>query len=125
MRKLFAPIAAMLLLATSLAWGAPNPAEYTVNVHVVSSRLETQFLSGKSPNQTTQELDVAIDGKKYELAGSPVRISLLARGFIVPGEYKAKLVKESHKGTYASTAEYELLFPDGATKKFEVVGETE
>jgi hypothetical protein len=41
------------------------------------------------------------------------------------GDYKAKLVKNEHKGNYGFRQEYEFLFSDQKTKKFRVVGQTE
>jgi hypothetical protein len=67
-----------------------------------------------------QDLDVIIDGKKYELA------SELSLGqLLVLGDYKAKLVKDEHRTTYDSYQVYEFLFTDGKTRKFDVVGQIE
>lgn len=66
-----------------------------------------------------QKLDVTIDGKKYELAAT-------GNGYLLAlGDYKAKLVKDAHMGTYDSLRIYEFLFPDQHTRKFNVVGQTE
>lgn len=102
---------AIVLLASALAWAGaePNPAEYTVNVHVSSSSIATGNLI----------LDVVIDGKRYELSG-------YAGGMLLAlGDYKAKLVKDEHKTTYGSNQVYEFLFPDKKTRQFAVVGQTE
>ena len=73
---------AVLLVFSALAWAAgdPNPAEYTVNVHVTSSSIDIE--------RGYQLLNVVIDGKKYEL-GSELRLGRL----LALGDYKAKLVK--------------------------------
>ena len=107
---------AVLLLISVLAWGGgdPNPAEYTINVHVTSSRLVT----GSAPG-FWQKLDVVIDGKKYELESDVMNVLLAL------GDYKAKLVKDEHKTQYDSLQVYEFLFPDKKTRKFEVVGQME
>ncbi len=104
----------ILLLISALAWagGDPNPAEYTINVHVSSSRIDIE--------RGFQVLNVLIDGKKYEL-GSELRISRL----LALGDYKAKLVQDEHKTTYDSYQVYELLFSDKKTRKFLLVGQTE
>jgi len=101
-----------ILLFSALAWagGDPNPAEYTVNVHVSSSNID---LNG------TQMLDVVIDGKKYEL-----RSELPIRRLLTLGDYKAKLVTKDHKTEYESFQVYEFLFPD-KTRQYDVVGQTE
>ena len=108
---------AVLLLFSALAWagGEPNPADYTINVHVSSSRM---VLQGDAIS-FNQELNTTIDGKKYELRCSSIN-ALLALG-----DYKAKLVRDDHRTAYDSYRVYEFLFPDNKTRKFEVVGVTE
>jgi hypothetical protein len=107
---------AILLLFSTFALAAdPNPAGYTTNVHVASSRMVLEGTVGAFD----QELNVIIDGKKYELMAPSVN-ALLALG-----DYKAKLVKDEHRTTYDSYQTYEFLFPDNKTRKFEVVGQTE
>lgn len=116
-------LAMTLFLASSLAWATPNPADYNINVHVVSSRFQRQY-DGGTP-VFGQILNVVIDGKKYELWANPMMVSAITPGLIVPGDYKAKLTKNKNKGKYAYAMEYELLFPDQTTKKFQVIGESE
>ena len=100
-----------MLLFTALAWagGGSKPAEYNVNVHVSSSKLDAH---GK------QLLKVVVDGKKYEL-----RSDLPIGRLLALGDYKAKLVT-NRKGEYESLQSYEFLFPD-KTRQYEVVGQTE
>jgi hypothetical protein len=97
------------LLLAALAPAAPAPDEYPINVHVTSS----YSLSG------AQGLDVVIHAKKYQLSGVP------RGGLLALGDYKAKLVKDEHQTPYESYQEYEFLFPDNKTRKFEVVGQSE
>jgi hypothetical protein len=105
----------VVMLCSVLAWGgaAPNPADYNINVHVSSARI-----SGRGAVRLT----VTIDGKKYLLDGLDFGSPLL-----VPGDYKAKTiplkVKDAH--TYDAYATYELLFPDGKTRRFGLAGITE
>jgi hypothetical protein len=88
---------AILLLTCGLAWAAePNPAEYTVNIHVSSSSIAA----------SRQDLGAVIDGKNYNLESEIAPYLLLSLG-----DYKAKLVKDEHKTTYDSLQIYELLFP--------------
>jgi len=105
---------AILLFLSAHAWAGeiPNPAEYSINVHVSSSSIDL--------NVGTQALDVVIDGKKYEL-----RSVLPMNRVLALGDYKAKLVQDQHKTTYDSFQVYEFLFRDKKTRKFEVVGQTE
>jgi hypothetical protein len=106
-----------LLLFSLFAWAGtnPNPAEYSVNVHVSVSRVASDgvYLG-------YQRLNVVIDGKKYELESEIRPGTLLALG-----DYKAKLVDDEHKAAYDSVQVYEFLFPDKKTRKFAVVGQIE
>ncbi|MGA8270369.1 MAG: hypothetical protein WB919_02345 [Candidatus Sulfotelmatobacter sp.] len=101
-----------ILLFSALAWagGDPKPAEYTINVHVSSSSMD--------PNGT-QELEVVIHGKKYEL-----RSELSIGRVLALGDYKAKLASGEHQTGYESLQVYEFLLPD-KTRRYQVVGQTE
>jgi hypothetical protein len=105
----------VLLLFSALAWAGaePNPADYTINVHVSSARVNGRGLI---------RLKVVLDGKKYELEGIDAESSLL-----VPGDYKAKTialkVKDVH--TYDVYGAYEFLFSDKKTRRYGLVGITE
>ena len=107
-------IVVVLLLISVLAWArtGSDPAEYTVNVHVSSSRIDV--------GRGYQLLNVVIDGKKYEL-GSELRLGRL----LALGDYKARIVKDEHKAAYDSVRLYEFLFPDKKTRRFLVVGQLE
>jgi hypothetical protein len=67
-----------------------------------------------------QKLSVVIDRRKCELAEYGATNWLLAIG-----DYRAKLIKDEHRGTYDSYRIYELLLPDNKTRQFRLVGETE
>jgi hypothetical protein len=56
----------ILLLLSMLSLAAPNPSEYSINVHIISSQwvMEPTILAGP---EAFQKLSVIIDGKKYEL----------------------------------------------------------
>jgi len=115
-------LALILFLGSSLAWAAPNPAEYTVNIHVVSSQIDTAYWGRAAI--LYQTLHVLIDGKKYTLRGNSLRFSHTV-GVLSPGDYKAKLVTDKRKGTYAYARVYEFLFPDQTTSKLTVIGASE
>jgi len=106
---------AVVLLFSALAWAGsePNPAEYTINVHVSSSRINSRGLI---------RLKAILAGKKYELEGLDAENSLL-----VPGDYKAKTlplkVKDVH--TYDVYGNYEIIFPDQKTRRYALVGISE
>ncbi len=105
----------------------PNPDDYTVNVHVRTSRLDISCDStagGGSSCGFVQRLKVTIDGKKYELIGG---FGFLNRGISVlrPGDYKARITKDDTSRTYEYVRDYEFLFPDGHKRKYMVDGESE
>jgi len=104
---------AALLLFSALAWAGtiPNPADYTINVHVTASN---SYIA-----HPVLILNVVIGGKNYVLRG------YLGGSLLALGDYKAKLVRDEHKVAYESIQEYEFLFPDMKTAKFGVVGQTE
>jgi hypothetical protein len=105
----------VLTLCAALAWAGaePNPADYTISVHVSSARVNGRGLI---------RLKVTLDGKKCELEGLDGENSLLK-----PGDYKAKMipakVKDVH--TYDVYGAYEFLFPDMKTRKYGLVGISE
>ena len=101
--------ALLVLLLATLAPAAPAPDDYSINVHVTSSYM---LPSG-------QGLDVVIKSKKYQLSG------LYRGGILAFGDYKAKLTKDQHPTTYESSQEYEFLFPDNKTRKYEVIGQSD
>jgi O-acetylhomoserine/O-acetylserine sulfhydrylase-like pyridoxal-dependent enzyme len=81
----------VLLILSTFAWAKPipNPADYTINVHVSKSYFG---------ERGSQMVKAVIDGKKYELVARPDYPMLLALG-----DYKAKLVKDEHRGIRFST----------------------
>jgi hypothetical protein len=110
MKKL---VTVVIILLSAMAWAGtePNPADYTIKVHVTSSRM----VEGET-NAFSQKLSVTINEMKYELRCSGVN-ALLALG-----DYKARLVRNDHRTAYDSYQVYEFLFPDNKTRRFEVVG---
>jgi len=116
MRKI---LFAILILVPALAWAAkpaPNPADYTITVHVQSSRLNV--VQGWS-NPSLHHLTVLIDGKKFELEGGG------GLGVLRVGDYKAKIASDETKRPYEYLRVYEFLFADGTTRQYRVVGEGE
>ena len=104
---------AILLMVPALAWADnPNPAAYTITVHVQSSKLVNC--------DSELQMVVLIDGKKYELQDESPNSSV-----IHVGDYKARIVKEDTSHSYSYTRTYEILFPDGSTRTYAVVGESE
>lgn len=114
---------ALFLMAPAVALAQkPNPAGYTIAVHVSSSRLVefcTDVTSGSNICGWEQQLSVTIDGKKYELQSGT------AKALLRPGDYKARIVEDKSQRYYEYVRTYEFLFPDGLTRKYFLVGETE
>ncbi|MFZ0817264.1 MAG: hypothetical protein WAM78_17210 [Candidatus Sulfotelmatobacter sp.] len=103
---------AVLLLCSALAWSGaePNPADYPINVHVSSARVNGRGLI---------RLKVVLDGKKYELEGMDAESSIL-----IPGDYKARTIPSRVKDVhpYDVYGAYEFLFPDKKTRRYSLVG---
>jgi hypothetical protein len=113
-------ILTILLMLPALALAAtPNPADYTVQVHVQSCRLINQCSSdGKGSScGYAQHLNATIGGKKYELE------RLVETNMLRAGDYKAKLVVNQKPRAEEYTQIYEFLFSDKKTGRFIVVGE--
>jgi hypothetical protein len=123
----------ILLLPCTPAWAqkAPNPADYTTVVHVQSSHLFADCrdswgmsnpggLGKASHCGIKQQLNVVINGKKYELNSREDSDFVLRTG-----DYKAK----GWENVPAELSEYhmevELLLPEGRTHTYRVVGESE
>ena len=119
---------AFLLLMPVLSWAKPKPADYTIAVHVQSSHVFSYCydILGHPTCETNQHLIAVIDGKKYELDSNGYYDVLLRTG-----DYKAKLLPDEQRdgdiplGDYEYRRKYEFLFPDGKTRKYTVVGESE
>jgi hypothetical protein len=107
-----------VLLLSVFGFCQRNPAAYAINVHVSSSRLDINFACKGICK--SQRLTAVIEGKKCELQSVRFADTVLSIG-----DYKAKLVEDSHKSPYESYQVYELLFPDQRTAKFWLVGQDE
>ena len=108
---------AFALLFSASAWPAtpPKEAQYNVSVHVVASR--SVLHSENAPRR--QYLNVTIDGKNYELESV-----LGVWGILALGDYKAR-VENDHHNDHDSEKLYEFQFPDGKTREYLAVGQTE
>ena len=115
---------AILLLAPSLAMAAsPSPADYTITVHVQSSRILNLYevsVHGHGLCSSFRRLNAVVDGKKYELEGGDCHM-----GVLEPGDYKARIRKEEKATAYEYQRTYEFLFPDGKTEEYVVTGQSE
>jgi hypothetical protein len=102
---------------------APNAQDYSIQVHVSKSWIIEECGSrGCSP---AVRLEVVIEGKKYQIEDEKPRSAVLK-----PGDYPAKVLKNprainiSH-ASYDDIKVFEFLFPDGQTRKYNLVGEEE
>jgi hypothetical protein len=101
--KSYTPILMLLFLSlfVPLAEATSGSADHPIKIHVTSSQLYAGSL----------QLNVVIEGKKYCLAGGSGPI-------LLPGDYKAKLVKDQHRTSYETDQTYEFLFPDNKTRTY-------
>jgi hypothetical protein len=95
----------------------PNPADYTMTVHVIASHTRDTYSSGLP--FPYHRLIAVIDGKSVELTGGSI-------GVLALGDYKAKVVPTPHAPkdapSYQVFLTYEFLFPDGKTERYSVTG---
>jgi hypothetical protein len=98
-------------------------AGYPVKVHVSASSIgyDCGVSRGDSSCKSVQQLSVLIDGAKYQLESE----TFFPKGIVAIGDYQAKLVDDQQKPTHEFTRVYELMFPDGSTRKFNVTGQME
>ena len=98
-------------------------ADYTIKIHVSATRIgvDCGVFNGNSSCKTVQQLTAQIDGAKYELQSE----TFFPKGIVALGDYQAKLIKNTVKPTHEFSREYDLVFPDGSTRKFRVIGQTE
>jgi hypothetical protein len=124
---------ALLLLASMPAWAEkpPNPADFNTVVHVQASHLISfctenwGFLNSGGAGKASrcsikQQLNVVINGKKFELNSKDEIVAVLHTG-----DYKAKETLGAASPAVEYNASYDFLFPDGTTRKYLVVGESE
>lgn len=124
MRKIALGI--LMVIAFSFSWAGSDTDEYSINVHVSSSRwvMEPAMLIGPQP---VLRLSVIIDGRKFELEAPETLKANLQAGvtLLALGDYKARLVRDIHKPAYESSQAYEFQFSDKKTRAFMVVGQSE
>jgi len=115
----------LLLLAFPGALQAQtNSAGYNVTIHVTQTRVAVGFgdgTLGASSLRIEQRLTAKVGGSTYELTSD----TALPKGVVALGDYKAKLVKDETKPTNEFMKTYDLMFPDGSTRKFQVTGQME
>jgi hypothetical protein len=100
----------VLFFCSTLAVAAEP--DYDLNVHVGTSRT---VLQGNS-SARYQNVDVVIGGKKYQFESIGATNALL-----LPGDYKARIVKDHHSSDYDVWRVYEFQLPDKKVRQFLMV----
>jgi hypothetical protein len=109
----------------------PDPSQYTLVVHVSASRYAQMVgASGASainPNLLSEVLTATVGNRHYKLLGptSSAKAFMHGNGLIDPGDYHARLTQDEHKTSYESAQQFEILLPDGATRRFTVIEQSE
>lgn len=103
---------ASLLAATD----KPNPADFAVKVHIVSSA--SQQMGGDTRTFYVQVLETVIDNQPVELQGP-------SQGVLALGDYPARVsaavhAPNKHPNSYDIYQGYDLLMPDGTTRTYTV-----
>lgn len=113
-------VSAMVLASPA---NAQKTSDYAIKVHVSASHIgyTCGVLNGDSSCKSVQQVTAIIDGAKYELQSE----TFFPKGIVALGDYQAKLVSDEQKLTHEFTRTYELMFPDGSTRKFRVIGAME
>ena len=125
MKKVFLMVLLFLPVLGRAEKPAPNPADYTVAVHVQASHIaldSSDVTGGSSVCVWNQHLNATLDGKKFDLVGNRATKSVFV---LRVGDYKAKVLKEDTSRSYEYQRSYEFLFADGTTGDFQVTGELE
>jgi hypothetical protein len=110
MKKLLFALALMPVTAMYAVKPKPDPAAYTVTVHVI----------GSANRSLVQHLEVVIDGQTMEL----VSVNGGYGGLLALGDYKAKYINMAPKthAIYDYWNRYEIYFPsDGAVRDYDEI----
>jgi len=109
---------ALLLLQTAVVFAAtdkPNPADFSVTVHVVSS---ASLLGGAGTNTFDyQVIEVVIGNETLQLRSG-------SEGVLALGDYQARVSTSVHGPKYPNTYDvyrgYDFLMPDGKVRTYTV-----
>ncbi len=108
-------------LSARAAEAKPDPSQYTLVLHVSASRYgEGISVSAIGPDIGSEILTATVGNRHYQLRGYASGHALTN-----PGDYHARLTKDEHKTSYESLQEFEILFPDGTTRRFQVTAQSE
>ena len=82
----------------------------------VEAKAQLTFGNGAG-HESTELLTAVINGRKVELQGA-----LSGPDMLLPGNYRARLVSETHESVYELRQQWEILLPGDRTRKFDLVG---
>ncbi len=123
MKRLLLVVVLVLMISSGGAavWASPDPAQFTVNMHVSKSYLEV--IPNRPLNDVAQRLDVTTDGHHLVLSARPAG---KRQDALLPlGDYKARIKKEGNAPNGAYWRQYEILLKDGSTWAGDVMSESE
>ena len=92
---------------------------YPLSMHISDSHVG---IDCSSSCKAAEFISATVEGNKYELESETF---LPKNGIIALGDYHVKLINQKVKKTGEFQKTYELMFPDGSTRKFAVTGQTE
>ena len=144
MRK-FVVALCLLLCSTSLIYGqktrygqaprAKQGVDYPLKVHISGIHIRTYYASpswigpnflATERNEDVAYADAVLNGKKIELLGAWTWISGSYQTPLSPGDFQARLLKDSPKTSVTPIGqEYELLLPEGIVWRCAVTGVSE
>lgn len=107
----------LLLLIAPCTLLAQSKQDYPITIHITASYIGESCDVGTSC-KPKQILDVVIAGKKYELQS----LTYFPKGVVPLGDYPAKLHENRVKPTGEFWRSYDLMFPNGSTRIFKVIG---
>jgi hypothetical protein len=109
------------VLSARAAEAKADPSQYTLVMHVSASRYGELIVVGAIvPNPAREVLTATVGNRHYQLLGDAS-----AKALTNSGDYHARLTKDEHKTSFESLQEFEILFPDGTTRSFQVTAQSE
>jgi hypothetical protein len=120
----------LLLLSPTFAFAKVKDSDYSLSIHVLSSRLTTDCHEVLAHPYCTnkQDLQVVIAGQRFELLGKEDADNALRTG-----DYKSRAIVDNasangnpipnYEINYNTT--YEFLFADGKKQRYSVIGQSE
>lgn len=113
-------VASLACAALPVGGEAKQPAVYPLKAHVSASTY--------APSPLWQILTVTIGSRHLQLEGATSSRRVYGGagdGLLNLGDYPARLISDTHRGNYQSIQEFELQMPDGTSRKFRVIGQSE